>query len=241
MAKQHAGNVGTNDFDPFRRLASAVIVRAIADLQSNDMDVYREAVNFLRGSMYPFSAIASESVQMSRKKIADMIAKSEGIDRSSPPKSRNVGFQAYFPTSEFSVSRLRQAWPFYRRGITVDDLKDKFPTEDAIVTWLHKKRWPRGIKCPRCDGKGSLASRVPRQYKCTLCMNMFDVRSASVMSDSSLSSRDWVIAAFALTTGQAMSSTDLMEFLDLSQTSCWRMQKMIGEMWVDSKFPLWQS
>jgi transposase-like protein len=37
--------------------------------------------------------------------------------------------------------------------MTVDQLEEMFPHEDACAAYLVKRRWPEGVRCPRCGGE----------------------------------------------------------------------------------------
>jgi hypothetical protein len=35
------------------------------------------------------------------------------------------------------------------------ELREQFPDEEACWTYLRKRRWPPGFRCPRCDHRES--------------------------------------------------------------------------------------
>lgn len=238
MAQQHVGNVGRfQEYDPFKRLASAVITRAVADLNSGNQEIYDSATSFLKGSMYPFDILSDFSIP--RNKLDKMIEESRNIDRSSGIKD----LKPISPPSQVEYARCRRAFAFFNKGFTVGDLKSKFSSEKEAESWLVKKRWPKGYKCVYCGFKAkSQKSNDPfKQYRCTSCNKEFGIRSKSLMENSRLTSRTWLIAAYAIITDPSMQSGELMHIADVSQASAWRMRKQIQDMWnAGRKFPLWE-
>lgn len=56
------------------------------------------------------------------------------------------------------------------KPMTLAELDRKFPTEDACRSYLCARRWPNGVKCPRCehDQVYELASK-PHHWQCHNC------------------------------------------------------------------------
>ena len=69
----------------------------------------------------------------------------------------------------------------YRKGLTLIDLMNMFPTEEAATEWFESVLWPTGRCCGKC---GSVATREvpnsrPMPYWCTDCRNYFSVRTGN--------------------------------------------------------------
>ena len=68
-----------------------------------------------------------------------------------------------------------------REGMTVVELMEMFPTEEAAVAWFEECLWPVERHCGKC---GSLRTREvpnakPMPYWCTDCRSYFSVRTGT--------------------------------------------------------------
>ena len=124
----------------------------------------------------------------------------------------------------------------YRNGISLIDLFDMFPDEDSAEKWFEEERWGidcRDIHCPKCSRTEKIKkvlSRKPMPYWCGSCRRNFSVRTGTVMSESKIPLRKWVIAIYLHTTSlKGVSSMKIHRDLDISQKSAWFMLHRIRE------------
>ena len=124
----------------------------------------------------------------------------------------------------------------YRNGISLIDLFDMFPDEDSAEKWFEEERWGidcPDIHCPKCGGTEKIKkvpSRKPMPYWCGSCRRNFSVRTGTVMSESKIPLRKWVIAIYLHTTSlKGVSSMKIHRDLDISQKSAWFMLHRIRE------------
>ena len=85
----------------------------------------------------------------------------------------------------------------HRDGITVVQLADMFPDEEASRAWFESQVWPSGRHCPRCGSirtKESSHKKMP--YWCTDCRSYFSVKVGTVMEGSLLPLRKWAFAIY---------------------------------------------
>ena len=73
------------------------------------------------------------------------------------PDSEHLTATIYYGTTEVGKAHQRKVemagkgpGQYYRTGITLEQLFDKFPDDAAAEQWFAKIRWPHGIKCPHC-------------------------------------------------------------------------------------------
>ena len=116
-----------------------------------------------------------------------------------------------------------------RRGITVMELADMFPDNEAARQWFEKRIWPDGRHCPRCKGKRTReASHKTMPYWCTDCRKYFSVQIGTVMEASNLSYRDWVYAIYLhMTSLKGVSSMKLHRDIGIAQNSAWHLLQRI--------------
>ena len=125
-----------------------------------------------------------------------------------------------------------------REGISVIELFDMFPDEDAARTWFETIRWPDGTKwCPRCGSDQTNPTRTgkPMPYWCGGCRSYFSVRTGTVMESSRLPVRKWVVALYLCSTNlKGVSSMKLHRDLGVTQKTAWFMLGRIREAWLDA-------
>ena len=123
----------------------------------------------------------------------------------------------------------------HRKGLTIVELMDLFPTEEAARAWFESVIWPDGRHCPKC---GSLrtceASHAKMPYWCTDCRSYFSVKTGTAMQSSKIPMRKWAIAIYlCLTSLKSVSSMKLQRDIGVSQPTAWFMLHRIRKAWGD--------
>ena len=122
----------------------------------------------------------------------------------------------------------------HREGMTIVELMDMFPTEEAATEWFESVVWENGRHCPKC---GSVETREvpnakPMPYWCKGCRSYFSVRTKTPMARSNIPLRKWAIAIYlCLTSLKSVSSMKLHRDLGISQRHAWFMLHRIREAW----------
>jgi len=122
----------------------------------------------------------------------------------------------------------------YREGLTLIELMDMFPTEEAAAKWFESILWGDERCCPKC---GSLnthkASHKYMPYRCRDCRQYFSVKTGTPMQASKIPLRKWAIAIYlCLTSLKSVSSMKLHRDLGVSQPTAWFMLHRIREAWA---------
>lgn len=128
--------------------------------------------------------------------------------------------------------RHRAPGKHYRKGLTLSALFDMFPTDEAAEAWFIAQRWPDGVTCPHCghDSIQDGAKHPTQRYRCRGCRKRFSARTGTVLADSNVGFRDWVIAIYLfLTNLKGVSSMKLHRDLGVSQKTAWFMLARIRE------------
>jgi len=125
----------------------------------------------------------------------------------------------------------------HREGITIVELMDMFPTEEAATKWFESVIWPDGKRhCGKC---GSTATREvpnakPMPYWCKDCRSYFSVRTNTPIARSNVPLRKWAIAIYlAMTSLKSVSSMKLSRDLGVKQETAWFMLHRPREAWGD--------
>ena len=125
----------------------------------------------------------------------------------------------------------------HREGMTIVELMDMFPTEEAATKWFESVIWPDGKRhCGKC---GSTATREvpnakPMPYWCKDCRSYFSVRTNTPIARSNVPLRKWAIAIYlAMTSLKSVSSMKLSRDLGVKQETAWFMLHRLREAWGD--------
>ena len=121
-----------------------------------------------------------------------------------------------------------------REGITVLELGDMFPNEEAARAWFERLIWPDGERhCPHCgSARTHEASGANSPYRCTDCRGYFSVKTGTIMDNSRLPLRKWVFAIYLeMTSLKGVSSMKLHRDIGVTQKSAWYMLHRIREVW----------
>ena len=129
-----------------------------------------------------------------------------------------------------------------RKGISIFELHQLFPTEESAETWLEQQRWGDGtsntnIVCPRCGSTNTKPNpkRKPMPHHCGSCRKFFSVRIGSVMEGSKIPLQKWVFAIYLWATSvKGVSSMKLHRDLGITQKSAWFMAHRLREAFESS-------
>ena len=128
----------------------------------------------------------------------------------------------------------------HRKGITLAELFEMFPDDQAAGQWFVSWRWPDGVRCSGCDSGGiqERPTRKPQPYRCRACRKDFSVKTDTLMHNSKLGFQVWALAIYQITTGlKGVSSMKLHRDLGVTQKTAWHLAHRIRETWQDDPGP----
>ena len=129
----------------------------------------------------------------------------------------------------------------FRKGMSLIEVFQMFPDNNAAEEWFKDVRWPDGIECPHCESENiQLKTTHPTMpHRCRSCRKFFSVKTRSVMEGSNLDYQTWAIATYLLTTSlKSVSSMKLHRDLDITQKSAWHLAHRIRETFCDENVEL---
>ena len=121
----------------------------------------------------------------------------------------------------------------HRKGISLIELAEMFPDENAAVEWFEAWHWPNGeIVCTRCGSLNAyrVKSGKPMPYRCRDCRRYFSLKTGTAMEASNIPLRKWAFAIYLeLTNLKGISSMKLHRDLRVTQSTAWFMLHRIRE------------
>ena len=127
-----------------------------------------------------------------------------------------------------------------REGMTILELMQRFPTEDAAREWFEQQIWPDGRYCPHCGSTETFKNPASesRPYRCKACGQHFSVRIGTVMERSKISLQKWAMAIYLhLTSLKGVSSMKLHRDIGVTQKTAWFMLQRIRKAWESDDSP----
>ena len=124
--------------------------------------------------------------------------------------------------------------------MTILELMQRFPTEDAAREWFEQQIWPNGRYCPHCGSTATLENPASesRPYRCKACGQHFSVRIGTVMERSKISLQKWAMAIYLhLTSLKGVSSMKLHRDIGVTQKTAWFMLQRIRKAWEGEDTP----
>jgi transposase-like protein len=133
--------------------------------------------------------------------------------------------------------------------ISLLQLFEMFPNEEAAREYLESRLWPSGVKCPRCKQGNKIKQRKGGFYRCNNCLLDFTVRTGTIFERSHVPLHKWIYAMYLLVTARkGISSLQLSKEIGITQKSAWfvlqrlreacgnKLEKLRGIIEIDESF-----
>ena len=127
-----------------------------------------------------------------------------------------------------------------REGMTVMELMQRFPDEEAARQWFESVIWPHGRHCPHCGSTDTFENPASesRPYRCKSCHRHFSVRIGTLMERSRISLQKWAIAIYLhMTSLKGVSSMKLHRDIGVTQKTAWFMLQRIRKAFDNDDEP----
>ena len=114
--------------------------------------------------------------------------------------------------------------------LTVAEFEAMFPDEDACCAYLVARRWPEGVRCPRCGAENphKLSNR-PWSWQCYQCAPETSYRfshlAGTIFENTNKPLRDWYrVIHLMLVSKKGMSALQIMRYMGFgSYKTAWEM------------------
>ena len=121
------------------------------------------------------------------------------------------------------------------KDLSLMEVYELFPNDEAAEEWFRKARWPDRMSCPRCGSFEVKRGTHPRMpYHCRDCRRHFSVKTGTVMQSSNVGYQKWAFAIYLMSTRvKGISAMEIHRCLGLSYTTAWHMAHRIRRAWDD--------
>ena len=116
--------------------------------------------------------------------------------------------------------------------ISLRQFDEQFPDDTSAVTFTEKRRWGDSPYCPHCglESVYRVQSGKPMSHRCRVCKRYFSVRTGTIMAETNLPVRTWLLAIhLILTSRKGTSSLQLHKLLGVTVKTAWFLGHRIRE------------
>ena len=111
-------------------------------------------------------------------------------------------------------------------SLTLDEISQRFNTDETAIAYLEALFWPNGPVCPHCENADAsriwkLKSNTAKEirvglHECAECKKQFRVTVGTIFEDSKIPPRKWLMAFYMICSSKkGISSLQLQRNLDL--------------------------
>lgn len=140
------------------------------------------------------------------------------------------------------------------KPMTLRQLEAKFPDDGACKSYLQARRWPNGVKCPRCGNEKVYELKREYHWQCEKCAAdgyRFSVLVGTIFENTNIKLLDWFkVIYLMMTSKKGISALQIQRMLGFgSYHTAWSMchrirvalgegdfRKLIGFVEVDETF-----
>jgi hypothetical protein len=101
--------------------------------------------------------------------------------------------------------------------MTVAQFEAMFPDEDACIGYLIARRWPNGVKCPRCGNGKCYALASGHHWQCEMCAKdgyRFSHTAGTIFENTNKPLRDWYrVTHLMLTSKKGISALQIQRVM----------------------------
>jgi IS1 family transposase len=127
--------------------------------------------------------------------------------------------------------------------LTAAQFEKFFPDEEACCAYLVGKRWPKGVRCPRCGAKNPTElPGNPWHWQCYQCAPQTSYRfshiSGTIFENTNKPLRDWFkVIHLMLTSKKGMSALQIWRYMGFgSYKTAWYMCHRVRAALADKSF-----
>jgi transposase-like protein len=119
--------------------------------------------------------------------------------------------------------------------MNIDQLRQRFPNEQACRSFFESVMWQKGRYCPHCHAEKSWllkgSSARAGLYQCSQCGRQFTVTTKTPMHSTKLPLWKWLLAMYYMVnSSKGVSSVFLAKWVGISQKSAWKLGHAIRQM-----------
>lgn len=125
-----------------------------------------------------------------------------------------------------------------KHEMTLMRLIGEFHDEERCRQYLESLRWSGGMECPRCEGVRCNYTQTRKTWECMSCGYHFSVTSGTMLHDTHLPLRKWLVAVYMMVESRkGVSALQLKRSLNVAYKTAWYLCHRIRAAMQDA-YPL---
>lgn len=136
----------------------------------------------------------------------------------------------------------REKQPKQIHQMTIGQFETAFPDEEHCDVYLTSHRWPKGVRCPRCDGNRVYPLQTMKwKWECPDCSPSgyrFSNIAGTIFENTNVNLREWFrVIHLMLTSKKGISARQVQRYMGFgSYKTAWYMCHRIRAALVDKEF-----
>jgi len=119
--------------------------------------------------------------------------------------------------------------------MNIDQLRERFPDENACRTFFESIIWQNGRFCPHCgfERTYSISGKTARKglFECSRCKGQFTVTTKTPMHSTKQCLWKWLLAMYYIVnSSKGVSSVFLAKWIGVTQKTAWKLGHAVREM-----------
>jgi hypothetical protein len=116
------------------------------------------------------------------------------------------------------------------KGMSIDDFRKRFSSEQDCREYLFGQRWPEGFVCPRCGCREAYHQQCRDLWWCRGCGHQVSVTAGTLFHKTHLPLWKWFWAIYRMGQGKkGLSAVQLMKEIDVSYPTAWLMMQKLRQ------------
>lgn len=118
----------------------------------------------------------------------------------------------------------------FQHGLSLPDFLVRYGTEAKCRQALWRSRWPKGFRCPSCQGRRHSRFRRAGQtyYQCTACHHQTTLVAGTLFAATKLPLTTWFLALYLLTSTKTnLAALELKRHLGVCYRTAWRLKHKV--------------
>ena len=116
--------------------------------------------------------------------------------------------------------------------ISLRQFERAIPDEAAAIAFMEERLWGDNPRCPRCATNNiyRVKNGKPMSHRCRTCKRHFSVRTGTIMAETNLPIKTWLLAIHVMHTGRkGTSALQLHKMLGVTYKTAWFLEHRIRE------------
>lgn len=128
----------------------------------------------------------------------------------------------------------------FQPGLSMSEFMDRYGTEAKCYRALYRWRWPKGFRCPACDGRARSRFRRGQvvYYQCCACRHQTTLTCGTLLDSTKLSLTQWFQAFYLLTSTKTnLAALELKRHLGVNYKAAWRLKHKVMQAMMEREEP----